>query len=131
MCNRYRGAIYSRDTVILYGLEVAAGNLGVPSGRRHKIASISSSCGISTSLGTIHYGSITNEDGIWPSQMSLVNASTFLSSGLGLAKDGVTNLVPQSNLVYGSWDSRQTSTSGLSPTIKVNILSSLNLRVVS
>ena len=112
-CTREMGAIDIRGTVTLYGLGVAAGNLDVPSGIRDNTTYIYSSRVTSTSLGTSHSGIINTEAGSWTSWMSLEKARTFPYSDVGLTKDRVTNWVPQSTLLFGSGESRNTSNSGL------------------
>ena len=124
-CTRERGDIGTRGNATLSGLGVFHGNLGIQGVRRDNSTSMSSSCDTSTSLCSSHSGSTMTEAGSWLSWMYLAKVMTFLSSDVGLVKDGVTNWVTKSILMCGSGDSRHTSTAGLSPNGKVTILSNL------
>ena len=59
--------------------------------RRANRVSISAAWGTATSPRVSHYGCTTTSAGRRPMRMSLTKAITFPSSGVGFAKEGVTN----------------------------------------
>ena len=92
-CTMERGDIDVIVTDTLSSLGVSSANLGIPGGRHDNSDSVSSSISTPTSLGARNTGIITTDSVSWPSRISLSKLGNFPSSGVGLAKDRVTNWV--------------------------------------
>ena len=89
--NIERGARDARVTETFSVIGVSGDRQGCPGARRANKASISAACGTSMSDVVIHYGCTTTVGGRSPRRMSFTKARTFPYSGVGCAKDGVTN----------------------------------------
>ena len=90
-CTRERGDRDDRGTETLSGLGVSLDSLGCPGARCVNAASISAPRGNSNLLGVSYPNRMTTVAGNWPSRMYRTKVRNFLSSGVGLANDGVIN----------------------------------------
>ena len=116
---RKRGSRDAHGTETLSGRGVSAARRRCPGVMRATRASISVARETTTSSGEIHSGRTTTISGSRPKWMSLTKSRTFLSSGLGWEKYGVTNGVTQSTWMWVCGDYRQSASGGLTPSSKV------------
>ena len=128
---RDSGAMAVLQTTTVSDVAVPSGSLVTP-GPVVARSVLSSTMVRSGTLRTVSQSGLTfNVAGSIPRQTSQAKANTSPSSGVALAKDGVTYCSPQRTWVWGSGDVKQMRSRGRSVRGKVAIISSRDLGVVT